>query len=145
MTVPHGKVPNVPLTHSPPLIFGKSCLQFFWENHAEKAPFKGTFPKINLFWYRHPSLSTTTVSLSVYISFNVIIFVPIWYQDFHLARRGQMLSGGGDGDTSLLSIQHRRFFHRFLPSLDTIPVYEPPPTGDGHIYVQFTVTFNRTL
>ena len=131
-----------PLTHPPH--FRKIILQFFLTIMLKKTHLKVDF-WIELFWYHHPSLGTMTVSLSVYISSNVIIFVPIWYQGFHLARRGQMLSGGGDGDTRLLSIQHRRFFHCFLPSLDTIPVYEPPPTGDGHIYVQFTVTFNRTL
>ena len=30
-------------------------------------------------------------------------------------------------------------------SPDTIPLYDPPPTGDGHIYVQFTVTSTNGL
>lgn len=36
------------------------------------------------------------------------------------------------------------FWPLFTPS-DTIPVYDPPPTGDGHIYVQFTVTSSNAL
>ena len=59
-------------------------------------------------------------------------------------RGGRWYQGGGEGDTRLLSIQHLTFFGPFLPP-DTIPVYDPPPTGDGHIYVQFTVTSTNGL
>ena len=58
---------------------------------------------------------------------------------------GQMLSGRWRRRyEAVINSTPNLFWPLFTPS-DTIPVYDPPPTGDGHIYVQFTVTSSNAL
>ena len=90
------------------------------------------------------------IFLSCFTIFSKLIFwaksllgLLFWYQCFHLARRGQMVSGRWRRRYEAV-INSTPFLDSFY-SPDTIPLYDPPPTGDGHIYVQFTVTSTNGL